>query len=372
MKLKPVCRTLHRWIGAVSGVVVFVVCVTGALYAFKDEIEDATQPWKFVEPREAAVLLPSRVLEIAGRASGNPQPYALTYGEAGDALRVDYFATDGHTQTVFLDPYTGEVTRRITKSPGDFDFFRFVLDGHRRLWLPVSFGRPLVGWSVVAFVVALVSGLILWLPKKWNRKSLKRRLLVKWKAGRKRLNFDFHLVGGVYFAGILLLLSLTGLVWNMQGYGKALYRITGGGALKPYVLPRSDTLRAASPGGFPIDELYLRLRHEEPAATTFYLVIPQKPEDVCRVSIVHRRNSYYRTDNRFFDRYTLKELSGQGPYAGKYREAAFADKVRRMNLEIHDGRIAGLPGKILVFLAALAGAALPVTGWIMLWNRKRR
>ena len=42
-----------------------------------------------------------------------------------------------------------------------------------------------------------------------------------------------------------------------------------------------------------------------------------------------------------------------------------------MNLEIHDGRIWGLPGKIIMFLASLTGASLPVTGFII-WYRKRR
>lgn len=363
---------LHRWIGAASGLVVFVVCITGALYAFKDEIEDFLQPWRFVEPKEAGMLLPSRVLEQACRASGNDCPYALTYGEASDALRVDYFGEDGRSETLFIDPYSGEVLRHTVKKPGDFDFFRFILDGHRRLWLPSGVGKPLVGWSVVAFVAALLSGLVLWLPKRWNRKSLKRKAVIQWKAGAKRLNFDLHAVAGGYFAVVLLVLALTGLVWNLEGFSKAVYRIMGGGELKSYMLPRSDTLRTDISAPFPIDELYLRLKREEPMAKTFYLVIPQKAEEVCRVSIVHKRNSYYRTDNRYFDRYTLEELSGQGPYAGKYRESSLADRVRRMNLEIHDGRIAGLPGKIVVFLAALVGASLPVTGWIMLWNKLQK
>ena len=72
----------------------------------------------------------------------------------------------------------------------------------------------------------------------------------------------------------------------------------------------------------------------------------------------------------FLYRYTLVSLKGAGPYAGKYTEASPADKFRRMNLEIHDGRIWGLPGKIIMFLASLTGASLPVTGFII-WYRKR-
>ena len=110
---------------------------------------------------------------------------------------------------------------------------------------------------------------------------------------------------------------------------------------------------------------------QEPLATTFYFALPHGNEDCIRVSIVHKRNSYYHTDNLFFDRYSLTPLTGQGPYAGKYTEVSSADKLRRMNLEIHDGRIGGIVGKILVFCASLIGASLPITGFII-WRQKSK
>ena len=121
----------------------------------------------------------------------------------------------------------------------------------------------------------------------------------------------------------------------------------------------------------PLDKLYVELRAEEPDATTFYFALPSNNDGVVRVSIVHQRGSYYKTDNLFFDQYTLKPLEGSGPYAGKYTEASGADKFRRMNLEIHDGRILGIWGKIIVFTAGLIGASLPVTGFII-WFRRRK
>lgn len=371
MRFKHVCRELHKWLGVVSGVVVFIVCVTGCLYVFKDEIEEMAEPWRFVVPREAPVLMPSRVLEVANKEAESNSPSAITYGEAHDALVVDYYGKSYRVSKVYIDPYTGAVIKSICRNPGDFDFFRFILNGHRQLWLPAWIGKRLVGWSVLVFVIILITGIVLWFPKRWNKKSCERLFLITWSAGKKRLNFDLHKVLGGYFALILLLLSLTGMVWNMEWFGKSVYRLTGGKELKPYVLPLSDTAAVNLSAYFPVDKLFIRLKQEEPAVKEFYMVIPQKPEDVCRVSIVHKRNSYYRTDNRFFDQYSLEELTGQGPYAGKYKEASAADKIRRMNLELHDGRIAGLPGKIIVFLAALAGASLPVTGWII-WGRKRK
>ena len=62
---RKACAKLHLWLGLLSGIVVFIVCITGCLYAFKDEITDAMQPWRFVDPQEKEFLLPSRILAIA-------------------------------------------------------------------------------------------------------------------------------------------------------------------------------------------------------------------------------------------------------------------------------------------------------------------
>ncbi|WP_233207986.1 PepSY domain-containing protein [Siphonobacter sp. BAB-5405] len=41
-----------------------------------------------------------------------------------------------------------------------------------------------------------------------------------------------------------------------------------------------------------------------------------------------------------------------------------------MNYDIHVGSVLGFPGKVLAFLASLIGASLPVTGFLVWWNRK--
>lgn len=65
---RKACAKLHLWLGLLSGIVVFIVCITGCMYAFKDEITDATQPWRFVAPLEKEFLPPSRLLAIAIRS----------------------------------------------------------------------------------------------------------------------------------------------------------------------------------------------------------------------------------------------------------------------------------------------------------------
>lgn len=46
MNIKRLCYLLHLWIGLATGIIVFVVSITGAIYLFKDEISSTYQPWK--------------------------------------------------------------------------------------------------------------------------------------------------------------------------------------------------------------------------------------------------------------------------------------------------------------------------------------
>ncbi len=370
---RKACAKLHLWLAMLSSIVVLVVCITGCLYVFKDEITDVTQPWRFVEPEAKPVQLPSVALKAAEAQLPGVPPTAITYGEPFDAVSVDYFVPGQGMSTVYVNPYTGRAVKTVTMRFGDFDFFRFVLDGHRTLWLPRDIGKPVVGYGILIFLITLITGLVLWWPKQWNRTSARRNFTIQWRVPLARLNFALHNVLGGYAAIVLIILSFTGLIFGLSWFSKAVYSVTSGGReLMPYTLPTSDTLQTNTLTADLLDTLYLRLRKEEPRAKTFYFALPQSADGVYRVSVVHRRGSYYQTDNLFFDRYTLQLLEGSGPYAGKYTEASAADKFRRMTLEIHDGRILGLPGKILAFLGSLIGASLPVTGFIIWYRRKRK
>ena len=85
------------------------------------------------------------------------------------------------------------------------------------------------------------------------------------------------------------------------------------------------------------------------------------------------KGTYWKTDYRYFDQYTLKEKEVKHIY-GKLANATASDKLIRMNYDIHTGAILGLPGKVFAFLISLLIASLPITGfsiWFGKRNKKR-
>lgn len=71
------------------------------------------------------------------------EPNAITYEESTDTIFVDYFDFDKEAATVFINLYDGYLIKTVKKED-DFNFFRFVLNGHRSIWLLTDIWLPIV------------------------------------------------------------------------------------------------------------------------------------------------------------------------------------------------------------------------------------
>jgi len=369
---------LHLWLGLSSGIVVFIVSITGCFYAFQQEIKDAVEPWRFVEARDQAFVPPSVLLDTAMVHMPGKTPTGLTYSNKEGAAAVGYHTFDGGKENfsvIFMNPYTGEMQKKLQPiGTGEFDFFRFILDGHRALWLPYNIGRPIVGVGTLIFLVLLISGLIMWWPKKWNKTTYKKSFNIKLKGNFKRVNYDLHNVLGFYTIVFAMILAVTGLIWSFTWFEDSLYFVTSGGKEHPgHHHPHSDISKASLAGNDSVsmlDKAWYKVVVMEPEAKGFYLTpYPEDEEDPIEIIAYQNNGSWYNRNEYYFDQYTLERYRAQGDV---YEEAAFADQLMELNYDIHVGAVWGLPGKILAFLVSLVTASLPVTGFLVWWNKRKK
>lgn len=358
---------IHLWLGLSSGLVVFVISVTGCIYAFQAEIRDLIQPYRFVEVKDKPVLMPSQLKAIAENELPGKKIHGVLYPKPGEAAQVSFFDLDSRYYYItYLNPYSGEVLKVKDENA---DFFQVVLMGHFYLWLPPAIGQPVVASATLIFLIMLISGLILWWPK--NKNATKQRFSIKWSAKWRRKNYDLHNVLGFYMTWIAIILAVTGLVWGFQWFAQGLYNVAGGEKSLVYIEPESDTTHTATVDIPAIDILYKKLRAENPFAEAIEVHAPTSISSAIEVSINPDSKTYWKTDYRYFDQYTLAELSVDHIY-GRSAEASGADKLIRMNYDIHTGAIIGLPGKILAFCASFIAASLPVTGFYIWWGRRNK
>jgi uncharacterized iron-regulated membrane protein len=367
MTLKKVIGKIHLWLGLSSGLIVFIIAITGCIYAFQAEIQDATQPYRFVEAQNKPVLPPSQLKAIAEKELPGKKIHAVLYAKPGKAAQVIFYNFEPeYYYLVYMNPYTGEVLQVRDENAG---FFRFILLGHFYLWLPYEIGQPVVASATLVFLVMLISGIILWWPK--NKAAAKQRFSIKWSARWRRKNYDLHNVLGFYATWIAIILVVTGLVWGFQWFATGLYTIAGGEKSLMYVDPASDTTHRVLASAPVIDQVWDKIKIEHPVAEVVEVHIPETSASSIAVTINSDENTYWKTDYRYFDQYSLKELSVDHVY-GRFGKSSVADKLIRMNYDIHVGAIFGIAGKILMFCISLICASLPVTGCYIWWGRRKK
>ncbi len=368
MTFKKITGKLHLWLGLTSGLLVFIIAITGCIYAFQEEIQDLTQPYRFVEAQEEPFLPPSRIREIADAQLPGKHIHGILYQGKERAAKAIYYSYEDHYYDfVYLNPYTGDVLKVKDAYKG---FFRFILDGHFYLWMPPEIGQPVVATATLVFVVMLISGIVLWWPR--NKSGAKQRFSIKWNARWRRKNYDLHNVLGFYVSWLALILAFTGLVWGFQWFKEGLYFAAGGEKSLEYAEPLSDTTATAMESeAKPVDVLWESMKSSYPESGSIEMHFPEGEESPLHVAINPDASTYWQIDYLYFDQYTLKELPVDHIY-GKMEQAGAADKLMRMNYDIHTGAIIGLPGKIIAFLASLLVASLPVSGFLIWWGRRKK
>lgn len=367
--MKKMIVWLHRWLGLLSGAIVLVICLTGALLVFEKDIRSLTEPFRKVEISDRPLLGPTLIAKIVKDKTGKALSNMSYPGpEKSVICTLKTGKKPSQATLAYVNPYTGEL---LKVQDLENDFFKWLFAGHYYLWLPTELGKLVVPTATLVFLVLLITGIVLWFPGK--RSQLKRSFRIKWQAKRKRLLYDLHNVLGFYSLLVLILLSLSGVIFGFKWFDKAFYRLSAGGAaMKEMVKPISkpvpvDAMVAQA------DTLFVRYMQDEiRKGRTLTLYFPAKKNDAFMLFDSPDEEVRFRRETRYFDRYTLQELHGKGAgfYAGTYAEASVADKLKRMNYDIHVGSILGWPTKLLAFMASMVGVLLVVTGYWM-WISKR-
>lgn len=76
--------------------------------------------------------------------------------------------------------------------------------------------------------------------------------------------------------------------------------------------------------------------------------------------------TYWKSNYVFHNQYTLQQIPVNHIWS-KYSQANAADKTLRLNYDLHVGSAWGIWGKLIMCMASLLIASLPITGF-MIWR----
>ena len=350
-KFKDIIRQIHLWLGLGAGLIVFVISITGCLYVFEKEIRDFTQKdYLYVPVKSQGFIGLNAIIQSFNKISGDDKITLIRIQNSQANATV--VLTTARDKVYYFNPYSAELVKKTSQ-----DWLYIVQEIHTSLLLGES-GKFIIRWSVVIFVIMLITGIILWFPG--QLRLLKQGLKIKWSGSFKRLNYDLHNVLGFYSSGILLIIALSGLYFGFKEVKTAVSFLTGT-TLSEGKQPTINFQKKVYEINY--SDLYKSTALSNPGAESSSLSIRKTGE--VRIRMIHPYKGYRKQNTYYFD-----STSGRLLRYKLYRDFNSADVVEAANYDLHTGQMFGLLGKVVACIVSLISASLPVTGFIM-WMKKK-
>ncbi len=368
MTVKAVIGKIHLYLGLLLGAWFVLVCVSGSIIVFEEELDRLLHP-EFFElggdegnsARRPAMPL-SRVLVEVRQAYPDLTPQRIIFRHApnGPYLIWLHDPADEAWLTpryeVAFDQYAGKsIGLRSGANP-----VRLIWQFHIDL-LMGEVGKTILGVSAVLLLVSCLTGLVLWWPR---RTKVRQAFAIKRGARGHRLNMDLHRVTGIYLLLPLAIATFTGIViiWPQYTFP----------VLEAFLdiperrVPEQRTVNARWRAD--IDGLKVRVRELLPNGQLAWVAIPSEDRPFYHFSVRSFSNGHPR--GRSYARF-YADNGALHSHASTYRSTLGYQIRWEWLVPTHSGDILGVPGKIAMLLAGLSPVVFIATG-LVIWRNKRK
>lgn len=375
--MKKIIRQLHLWVGLATGLVFFIVCLSGALLSFTEEaLNIVNKKYLHVAPQDRPRARVEDVIQNYEKVFPLENVFIInTYSESNRSY--DFFSAvksgkkdkkgrdifEGY-KMVYANPYTSEIIR-VDK--GTLEIIIILVQIHVNL-LFGNTGNTIIKICTLIFFLQLASGLWLWFPRSKNEKRTAYK--IKTDGSKKRLNYDLHRTLGFYSSGVLLVLVITGLIMAWDFIKAPIVDALGG---------KSELLEIEHPPQPPVqlntsDYSYSKIfdqllaERQDSKQITFFL--PRSDTITVLNGTTGNRSSFlnFETGNYFqFNRYTGQPTGGE-----EVKYYSRNSEIQAATLLIHMGFWGGITTKVLTFLFGIVGASLPISGFFIWWGKRKK
>lgn len=391
----------HLATGLAVGVIVFVMSVTGVLLAYQKQMQAWADRRAVGVVAAPAVALPMDTLVARARTAARAMPAARPAaegarggGKPAEATAVTVRRANpgvvevafGRERTLWVRAADGAVLGE--GGVGTRRFFQKVTELHR--WLALSgprreWGAAVTGAANLGFLLLVLSGLWLWLPRRWTATAVRQ---VAWFRGGLRgraRDFNWHNTIGLWTALPLVVVVASGVVISYEWASDLAFRAAGeappprppeggaGGAAPgagggerggrpgaPGV--RSDAgatgAVAAAPATIALDTAVARAQGRMPAWRIVAVTLPKKADTTLAVSV----DAGFGGEPQKRAQLVLDRATGAERQWKPFTANGPGRRLRTILRFAHTGEVLGVPGQTIALLASLGGAVLVVTG----------
>ncbi len=378
-------RAVWRW-HFIAGLLVLpfviILAVTGGIYLFKDEINNAAyRDLRNVAPTVGPAQPASQI--TANALAAHPGTLKAYHpAPAPDrTTEVKILGEDGLKNSVFVNPATGEVLGTLWDAGASGSPAMYVVRKLHSLEYVGWFGNRVIEAVAGWMVLLTASGVYLW----WPRGKKVGTATIKAKKGRPWWR-DLHAVTGIYTAGFIVFLALTGLPWSKvwggyfydsayalglgmpDGYWSAYPSSTvpAGEALDrtPWIMEKQAMPQSAAANGVPagIDQVVATVETlgiapgyalNMPSGDTGVFTASVYPDDITQERVIH-----------------LDQYTGEVLYDATLADLGALGWAAEWGVSIHMGQAFGLANQLILLLSCVAMVVMCVAGGVMWWKRR--
>lgn len=378
-------RAVWRW-HFIAGLLVLpfviILAVTGGIYLFKDEINNAAyRDLRVVAPTDGPAQPASQI--TANALAAHPGTLKAYHpAPAPDrTAEVKILGEDGLKNSVFMNPATGEVLGTLWDAGASGSPAMHVVRKLHSLEYVGWFGNRVIEAVAGWMVLLTASGVYLW----WPRGKKVGTATIKAKKGRPWWR-DLHAVTGIYTAGFIVFLAMTGLPWSKvwggyfydsayalglgmpDGYWSAYPSSTvpAGEALDrtPWIMEKQAMPQSAAANGVPagIDQVVATVETlgiapgyalNMPSGDTGVFTASVYSDDITQERVIH-----------------LDQYTGEVLYDATLADLGALGWAAEWGVSIHMGQAFGLANQLILLLSCVVMVVMCVAGGVMWWKRR--
>jgi len=374
LRQNKILFNIHLILSIVFSIPLLIIGITGAILSYQHELEALINAGSKKVEKTGEMQSVEKILQSFSEQTGAKQPVRLVVPKSDDEAFVIYA---NRNDAYLVDPYTAQI---IGKDRGT-SFVLTVMALHRNLGLALSgnktaaeVGKQIVGASVVAMILLVISGVWLHFPR--LRRKFIEAIRPNFKLKKYALFYNLHTSLGSLSVVIYLLICLTGLNWSYSWYNDAVMKLF----VSSQNLPQASAPKAAASK----DHAAAPAKEESKKPATYKFSDAQRAYEIFRSSGIEYKEftlmlaagdkigvRYYEPDAPATARpkgasVKLKE--------GKVAEQKQTDGItvgefKDANYQLHTGYFFGLAGKILWSLVSLCMALFIFSGFYMTAKR---
>jgi uncharacterized iron-regulated membrane protein len=227
------------------------------------------------------------------------------------------------------------------------------MDGEQR-----AIGKAISGWANLLFLFILISGLTLWIPRRWGWQNIQAVLFFRAGLHGRARDFNWHNAIGIWCVVPLTIIVACAAPMSFPWATALVYRVAGEAAPPPAAGANRPQERVPARYAEGLDLLWAKAERQEPGWRSITLRLPAEADRTAVFAIDSGTGGQPQRRSTL----TLDVKTGAPVRFERFENQTPGRRLRSWTRFTHTGEYYGLAGQTVAGLVSLGAVILVCTG----------